>query len=180
MLESMLQKINMIVSLWTLMAKYIYSQERARHDLIPHPTRAKADGKGRSAMLKKFITVIVFLVLIAVAGYFESHYITHSFDDLVGKLNEIKTELSLSPDAIDTPENVGNLIEIHEFWQTRTQVLKFFVWHTGIKDVEVGLARITSYTEENNYTEAYVELNNLIDYCEHYKEDYRFSLQNII
>lgn len=131
-------------------------------------------------MTKKFIAIIAFLLVILVASYFESHYITSSFDDLVGRLNDVKTELSLTPDAIDTPENVGNLVNIHDFWQTRTRVLKFFVWHTGIKDVEVGLSRITSYTEENDYTEAYVELNNLIDYCEHYEEDYRFSLQNII
>lgn len=131
-------------------------------------------------MTKKFIAILIFLIAIFVAGYFESHYITHSFDDLIGKLNDVKTELSLTPDSIDTADNVGTLNEIHDYWQTRTMVLKFFVWHTGIKDVEVGLSRITSYTEENNFTEAFVELNNLIDYCEHYKEDYRFSLQNII
>lgn len=131
-------------------------------------------------MTKKFIAIIVFLLLIIVASFFESRFIATSFDDLIGKLNSIKTELSLSPDQIDSTENVGTLIETHEFWQSRTKVLKFFVWHTGIKDVEVGLSRITSYTEENNFTEAFVELNNLIDYCEHYKEDYRFNLQNII
>lgn len=131
-------------------------------------------------MTKKFIAILVFLAIVITASYFESSYIIRSFDDLIGKLNVIKTELSVNSDSIDTTENVGSLVEIHEFWQTRTKVLKFFVWHTGIKDVEVGLSRITSYTEENNFTEAYVELNNLIDYCEHYKEDYKFSLQNII
>ena len=131
-------------------------------------------------MTKKFIAILVMLILVASASYFESHYIVSSFDELVGKLNDVKTELSLTPDQIDTPENIGSLIQIHEDWQKHTQVLKFFVWHTGIKDIEVGLARITSYTEENNYTEAYVELNNLIDYCEHYSKDYRFSIQNII
>lgn len=131
-------------------------------------------------MTKKFIAIIAFLVVICGAGYFESHYITSSFNELVGKLNVIKSELCLDTENIDTPENIGNLVELHEHWQTHTKVLKFFVWHTGIKEVEVGLSRITSYTEENNFTEAYVELNNLIDYCRHYSEDYRFSLQNII
>ena len=131
-------------------------------------------------MVKKFIAVIIFLILIIGAGLYESHYIISSFEELVGELNNIKTELSLDPENIDTPENIGTLIEIHEDWQKHTQVLKFFVWHTGFKDVEIGLARITSYTEENNFTEAYVELNNLIDYCIHYSQDYKFSLQNII
>lgn len=131
-------------------------------------------------MTKKFIVIILFLVFVAGASIFESRYIMSSFDELIGKLNDVKTELSLTPDEIDDPQHIETLITIHEDWQTHTQVLKFFVWHTGIKDVEVGLSRITSYTEENNYTEAYVELNNLIDYCEHYKQDYIFSLQNII
>ena len=131
-------------------------------------------------MTKKFIAILLMLLFVAGASIFESQYITRSFEELIGKLNDIKTELTLTPDDIDTPENIGKLIEIHEDWQDHTQILKFFVWHTGIKDVEVGLARITSYTEENNYTEAYVELNNLIDYCEHYKQDYSFSIQNII
>lgn len=131
-------------------------------------------------MIKKFIAVIVMLVIVLGAGYFESHYITSSFDELVGELNQIKTELSLSSDNIDKPEHIGKLVSIHDDWQKHTEILKFFVWHTGIKDVEVGLSRITSYTEENNYTEAYVELNNLIDYCKHYSRDYRFSIQNII
>ena len=73
-----------------------------------------------------------------------------------------------------------SLKTIHKNWQKRTKILKFFVWHTGFKDVEIGLSRITSYTEENDYTEAYTELNNLIDYCIHYCEDYKFNLQNII
>lgn len=131
-------------------------------------------------MTKKFIAVLVFLLTIAIGGYFECGFVTKSFEELIGKLNEVKTELSITPESIDTPENVGKLVSIHEFWQDKTSVIKFFVWHTGIKDVEVGLSRITSYTEENNYTEAYVELNNLIDYCEHYQNDYKFSWQNII
>ena len=131
-------------------------------------------------MIKKFIVVIIMLVIVLGAGYFESHYITSSFDELVGELNQIKTELSLTPDKIDEPSYIGKLVAIHDDWQKHTEILKFFVWHTGIKDVEVGLSRITSYTEENNYTEAYVELNNLIDYCKHYSRDYRFSIQNII
>lgn len=131
-------------------------------------------------MIKKFIAVIIMLLIVLGAGYYESHYITSSFDELVGELNQIKTELSLTPDNINQPEYIGKLVSLHDDWQVHTEILKFFVWHTGIKDVEVGLSRITSYTEENNYTEAYVELNNLIDYCKHYSRDYRFSIQNII
>ena len=81
-------------------------------------------------MIKKFITIILMLILVLGAGYFESHYIASSFDELVGKLNQIKTELSLTPDSIDKPEYIGKLVEIHDDWQNHTEILKFFVWHT--------------------------------------------------
>jgi len=131
-------------------------------------------------MIKKLICIIVFLGIVLSAGFFESHYITSSFNELEERLTLIRHELSITPDQIDTEENITNLKNLHKDWQNHTKVLKFFVWHTGIKDVEVGLSRITSYTEENDYTEAYTELNNLIDYSNHYSEDYKFSFQNII
>ncbi len=131
-------------------------------------------------MTKKLIAIIIFIIGIVGLGFFESHYILHSFDELSEKLVVIETTLSETPDHIDTEENVTSLKDLHTHWQKHTKILKFFVWHTGIKDVEVGLSRITSYTEMNNYEEAYTELNNLIDYCNHYSEDYRFSIQNII
>lgn len=131
-------------------------------------------------MIKKTITIICFFVAIIVAGYFESKYVITSFDNLVKELYTIKEELALNKEKIDSETNVQTLKTIHKNWQKRTKILKFFVWHTGFKDVEIGLSRITSYTEENDYTEAYTELNNLIDYCIHYCEDYKFNLQNII
>ena len=131
-------------------------------------------------MTKKLIAVLIFICIIAATGIFESNYIIKSFDGLSSTLTSIEAQLSQNEEIIDTEENIAILKQTHKNWQDRTKVLKFFVWHTGIKDVEVGLSRITSYTEQNNYEEAYTELNNLIDYCNHYSEDYRFSIQNII
>lgn len=131
-------------------------------------------------MVKKLVVIIIFIISIVGLGFFESTYILSSFDELSGKLENIEQTLSLTPDQIDTEENIETLKGLHSHWQEHTKILKFFVWHTGIKDVEAGLSRITSYTEMNNYEEAYTELNNLIDYCDHYSEDYRFSIQNII
>lgn len=131
-------------------------------------------------MTKKLIAIICFAVAIGVAGIFESRYIIKSFGFMEESLATYRENIQKNPEQIDTQENIDYMENLHAEWQKRTKVLKFFVWHTGIKDVEVGLSRITSYSEENNYTEAYVELNNLVDYCMHYSEDYRFSIQNVI
>ena len=58
-------------------------------------------------------------------------------------------------------------------------MLKALIWHTGIKDIEVGLARIKIYTMQNDFKEASSELEGLIDYVEHYKEDFTLSLENL-
>ena len=49
----------------------------------------------------------------------------------------------------------------------------------GIKDIEVALARIAVYVEENDFTEAYAETASLIDYVAHYLDDFRVSTENI-
>ena len=58
-------------------------------------------------------------------------------------------------------------------------MLKCLIWHTGIKDVEIGLARISVYIEENDYTEASAEVLSLVDYLTHYSDDFRISWENI-
>lgn len=130
--------------------------------------------------MKKLITVLAFIAIIISAGIFESWYISKTFTYLEDQLKTAIEMLKVDDENIDTEKNISFLKTLHIEWQKKTKNLKFFVWHTGIKDVEVGLSRITSYTEENNFTEAYVELNNLLDYTEHYKEDYKFKIQNIV
>ena len=57
-------------------------------------------------MIKKLVTIIVFLIVILTAGILESHYTTSSFDELVDKLCVIRNELSLNKESIDTEENI--------------------------------------------------------------------------
>ncbi len=130
--------------------------------------------------MKKLVGILILFAFIIAFGLFESIYITKTFTFLECQLKIVSEYLAENDEHIDNERNIAYLKNLHNEWQKKTKILKFFVWHTGIKDVEVGLSRITSYTEENNYTEAYVELNNLIDYSKHYKEDYRFSIQNIV
>lgn len=80
---------------------------------------------------------------------------------------------------MNTEENIKLLKELHAEWTEKKKVLKIFVWHTNLKDVEVGLSRIQSYTAENDFTEAYTEIQNLIDFSKHFRQDYELNLQNI-
>ena len=130
-------------------------------------------------MVKKWIVMILLIVALVVGCVVESIYVNKSFDELVESLETLQVELDSSQDKIDLEKFIIKADSIHKKWHKRVKVLKCLIWHTGIKDVEVGLARIEVYIKENDYTEASAEISSLIDYLEHYSDDFRISWENI-
>lgn len=121
-------------------------------------------------------------IILAIVGVciWENLYIQKAFSFLEGRLNEIEVKLSQNEEAINTQENIKEIKKLHEEWQHYSNVLKTIVWHTGMKDVEINLSRILTYVEENDYTEAMVELHVLEDFCKHYSKDFTINIQNIL
>ena len=130
-------------------------------------------------MVRKWIIMIVLSVILVFGCIFESTYVNRSFDWLINSLETIQIELAESKDKIDTEKFIDNTYNLHNEWHKKVKLLKWLIWHTNIKDVEVGLARISVYVEENNYTEAYAEIASLIDFSAHYLDDFRISSENI-
>ena len=122
-------------------------------------------------MVKKWIIMIVLMILLVVGCIVESIYVNKSFDNLIDSLNSLQIELDLNKDNINTKLLFEKAENIHEDWHKKVKVLKCLIWHTGIKDVEIGLARISVYIEENDYTEASAEVLSLVDF--------RISWENI-
>ncbi len=130
-------------------------------------------------MVRKWIIMIVLSVILVFSCIFESTYVNRSFDWLINSLETIQIELTESKDKIDTEKFIDDTYNLHNEWHKKVKLLKCLIWHTNIKDVEVGLARISVYVEENNYTEAYAEIASLIDFSAHYLDDFRISSENI-
>ena len=130
-------------------------------------------------MVRKWIIMIVLSVILVFSCIFESTYVNRSFDWLINSLETIQIELAESKDKIDTEKFIDDTYNLHNEWHKKVKLLKCLIWHTNIKDVEVGLARISVYVEENNYTEAYAEIASLIDFSAHYLDDFRISSENI-
>lgn len=123
---------------------------------------------------------MIVLSLVLVAGcVLESSYINKSFDWLINSLETVQIELTENKEKIDTDEFISNIYNLHNDWHKKVRILKCLIWHTNIKDVEVGLARISVYIRENDYTEAYAEIASLIDFSAHYLDDFRISAENI-
>lgn len=123
--------------------------------------------------------MMVLAAMLVTASILECIFINNTFNFLEEEVQKIEVMLSHNPEHIDTTENISAIIDFHERWHGKIKILKMLVWHTGIKEVEIELFRAQSYIEENNYTEAKVELQNLLSLAEHYENDFKFSLENI-
>ncbi len=130
-------------------------------------------------MVKKWIVMISIVIVLVVGCVLESTYVNKSFDKLTQDLESLQMQLDVTKEEIDFEKLILESKEIHNKWHKRVKVLKCLIWHTGIKDVEVGLARISIYIEENDYTEASAEISSLIDYLKHYSSDFDISWENI-
>lgn len=130
--------------------------------------------------MKKWIVMIVISALLVVGCIFESRFINSSIDELSSNLKILQTKLDDSKDKIDYEEFVSLSENIHENWHNKLSGLKCLIWHSWVKDAEVGMARITVYISENDYTEASAEIASLQDYLAHYKSDFEFSIENIL
>ncbi len=126
-------------------------------------------------MVKRWIVIIA----LGIGCFFENRFINNSFNWLINSLESLQIELTENQEKIDTEKLISDAYSVHEEWHEKVIVLKCLIWHTWVKDIELGLARIAVYVEENDYTEAYAELASLIDYCAHYSDDFKISLENV-
>lgn len=130
-------------------------------------------------MVKKWIIMISLIAILIVGCILESTYVNNSFDNLIERLETFQIKLDKNKENIDLDDNIFESKQIHNEWHERVDLLKCLIWHTGIKDIEVGLARISIYIEENDYTEASAEISSLVDYLKHYSSDFDISWENI-
>lgn len=123
---------------------------------------------------------MIVLTISVVAGCIvESIYTKNSFKWLINNMETLQIQLSENKDSIDKEEFIEFSGNLHVQWHEKVKILKGLIWHTGIKDIEIGLARIQVYISENNYTEAYAEILGVIDYSSHYLDDFKLIFGNI-
>lgn len=131
-------------------------------------------------MLKKWAIIIGIIALLIVGCILENNYVNSTFDEMTVKLGEYQLMLKETEENINTSYNIDYLNYLHQNFHEKEKVLKALIWHTGLKDVEVGLSRIITYTKENDFTEAMAETKALYDYCKHYSLDFKITPENIL
>jgi len=129
---------------------------------------------------KKWVVMLGIILTIVGVCLIEHKFIQDSFEYLLNEMNKVEAAIVEDEDNINTARNINLLESVHATWKEKSKVLKMIVWHTGIKEVEVNLSRLTSYVNLNNSEEALVELHQLEDFCKHYKDDFVISLENVL
>lgn len=129
--------------------------------------------------MKKWIIVIAIILLLIGGCVVENIYTNYAFDFLEEELTAVAESLSENKENIDTEENISQIQWVHEEWHKKLKVLRCVIWHSSNKDIEVGISRAEYYIKENNYTEAIVEIYSIINYSQHYSDDFKISIENI-
>ena len=130
-------------------------------------------------MVKKWIIMLSLTLILIVGCIVETNYVHKSFKWLINSLETLQIEITQDKEKVDNEENISLAYEIHDNWHNKVKILKCLIWHSGIKDVEIGLARIAVYIKEDDYKEASAEIGALIDYLAHYLDDFIISVENI-
>ena len=125
--------------------------------------------------------MIIIIIVLAVSCILESNYVNSSFLFLENNLNEYRLKIeNTAEENLNNDENIKFISELHDEWHDKLKGLKCLIWHSGVKEVEVGLSRIQSYTKENDKTETLVEIKALMDFLDHYSEDFTIAVENIL
>ena len=131
-------------------------------------------------MVRKWVIVLIIITILTAGCIFEGAYVNKTFDGFYHKLEIAKGMLEKDDGAIDNDENISYLKDLENEWDKKIRSLKALIWHTGLKEIEIGISRVITYTEENNYTEAMTELNAILDYLDTYTDDFRLKMENIL
>ena len=130
-------------------------------------------------MIKKWVIVLSILALLVVGCVLEYRFVNSTFEEMTVRFESVKAMFDQNQEHVDSEQILTYLDDLHDDFHEKEKVLKALIWHTGLKDIEIGISRIITYAENNDYTEAMAETNGLIDYCKHYGQDFKITWDNI-
>ena len=130
-------------------------------------------------MLKKWAIVLFIVASLIVGCALEYRFVNGTFEDMTLHFEHVQTMLEENQSHVDTQEILNYLDDLHDDFHEKEKVLKALIWHTGLKDVEIGISKIAAYAKNNNFDEAIAETKSLVDYCRHYGQDFKLSWENI-
>ena len=128
--------------------------------------------------MKTIICIITFIMIIAINTITES-YTSQSVQELNGKLEELKTEISKEEQEINVQLVKEKITEIYKIWDDRYNILTYYLEHNELEKVESNLTVLKSYLESKEYAEARTKLDEMTFILHHIEEKNKLDLKNV-
>ena len=124
--------------------------------------------------MKVFVSVIITTLLLASLMIFEKIYIKNEFNDFTDTMQVAVDKLKLETLTYDDSKF------IQQKWQNKKKLLYIFASHNDIKEVDLWVNELVSYTYQKNYKEALSKGMVILDLLNKLPSLYYFKIENIL
>lgn len=131
--------------------------------------------------MKRWITTLCIMALIAAAVIWEQIYVNQTFRHLKTEINTLITAVeACGEDNADTEENKAQIAAIKKYWLGRERVLCFLVKHTETFQISDAIIYAQNFIEFGNTEEVMSALRKLVYLIEVHNYNLGTSWENII
>ena len=127
--------------------------------------------------MKEFIIIVFILIIIFGGALYTQKFLNNTSDMLVGKLENLKTDLQNENEKQDMLEKQTD--EIYGEWQNINEKWSVVVLHDEIDLIEMSLIRMKSKIKIGSLDESMEDLDTSIFLLKHIKEKEKTNLKNI-
>ncbi len=127
--------------------------------------------------MREAIIIILILLIIFGGAYYIQKFLNNSSDNLVSKLESLKTGIEDGNLTEKDMENKSD--EIYGEWEDINKKWSIIVLHDEIDLIETSLIRMKSKIKTGNIDESMEDLDTSIFLLKHIKEKEKTSLKNI-
>ncbi len=127
--------------------------------------------------MRETIIIIIILLIIFGGAYYIQNFLNNSSDNLVSKLEDLKT--GIEDRSITEEDMKSKSDEIYGEWEDINKKWSIIVLHDEIDLIETSLIRMKSKIKTGSIDESMEDLDTSIFLLKHIKEKEKTSLKNI-
>lgn len=128
--------------------------------------------------MKRYFVIVIILFLLAGALVWEQIFINQSIDILKEKSQEVY-EIVTTSENISSQSVLRKVEDLNNFWTKRESELCLVINHKDMEKVGEQITKLYSLCEQNDISQANIEVDLLKYYVDGYEHIMRLTFQNI-
>lgn len=130
-------------------------------------------------MSKRFLSVLIILVLLALVCVWEQISVDKYLNDIYNQALAIENYVD-DITNVNAPELQAMVDRLEDSWDKHESMLCFIINHKDIADISTEITRLKSYSETNQEQDFKATIKVIIHYTDAYHHVMGISLQNLI